>query len=252
MNMNKAKEQSNIDGGQFLRDAFALEQELLRNKLALSVGSVTHSGIQGDINEKYFIEVLKKYLPNRYAIDSAIIIDCAGATSDQIDIVIYDNLYTPTLLDQLHHRFVPAESVYAVFEAKPSIDKSNLEYAGRKAESVRILQRTTNPIIVAGQAVEPRPLFTILSGLLALRVDWAEGLQSESFNSAYESLVDDQKIDCGFAVDGGEFNSFGGALRAQDGSSSLGRFVFSLLKQLQSLGTVSAVDWNSYGDVFVE
>jgi len=250
--MNKAKKQSEIDGKKFLQDAFALEQSLLKSKLELSVGSVTHSGIQGDINEKYFIEVLRKYLPSRYAIDSAIVIDSNGATSDQIDIVIFDSLYTPTLLDQLHHRFVPAESVYAVFEAKPDIDKGNMEYAGAKAESVRCLHRTTNTIVNAGRSMEPRELFTILSGILALRVDWVDGLESVSFTKVLESLEGDSKVDCGFAVDGGEFNNFNDELHIQDGEASLGKFIFNLLGKLQSLGTVAAVDWDAYGDTLTE
>jgi len=112
--MNKAKKQSEVDGKSFLRSAFAAEQEVLSGQLKLSFDSISHSGVMGDVNEKYFIEVLRKYLPKRYAVDSAIVIDSNGATSDQIDIVIYDPQYTPTLLDQHDHRYIPAESVYVV------------------------------------------------------------------------------------------------------------------------------------------
>ena len=80
---------------------------------------------------------LRKYLPNRYAVAQGIVVDSNGATSDQIDIIIFDPQYTPTLLDQQSHRFVPAEAVYGVLEAKPVISKQNLEYAGDKAASVR-------------------------------------------------------------------------------------------------------------------
>ena len=54
---------------------------------------------------------LRKYLPNRYAVAQGIVVDSNGATSDQIDIIIFDPQYTPTLLDQQSHRFVPAEAV---------------------------------------------------------------------------------------------------------------------------------------------
>ena len=124
--MNKAKEKSTVDGKNFLQSAFAAEQEVLSVQLKLSSESITHDGVMGDVNEQHFIEVLRKYLPNRYAINSAIVIDSNGATSDQIDIVIYDPQYTPTLLDQHNHCFIPAESVYAVFEVKPTINKGYL------------------------------------------------------------------------------------------------------------------------------
>ena len=121
--MTIAKNRSNIDGKRFLKEAFALEQKLLQVKFDLSTQSITHPGILGDVNEKYFIDVLRQYLPKRYAVDNGIVIDSIGATSEQIDVIIYDNQYTPTLLDQENHRFVPAKAVYAVFEVKSTINK---------------------------------------------------------------------------------------------------------------------------------
>ena len=41
---------------------------------------------------------------------------------------------------------IPAESVYAVFEAKQTADASMVAYAQKKVESVRRLRRTSLPI----------------------------------------------------------------------------------------------------------
>jgi len=128
--MTTAKKKSLKDGTRFLQDAFSLEQKLLQVKLELSSQSVTHPGTLGEVNENYFIDVLRKYLPRRYAVDTGIVIDNTGSTSHQIDVIVYDNQYTPTLLDQKSHRFIPVEAVYGVFEVKPTINKSCLEYAG--------------------------------------------------------------------------------------------------------------------------
>jgi hypothetical protein len=141
--MNKAKAKAKIDGKAFLKSAFAAEQEVLAVQLKLSSNTITHDGVMGEVNEQHFIHTLRKYLPKRYAADHGIVIDSNGATSDQIDIVIYDNLYTPTLLDQHGHQFIPSESVFCVLEVKPTINKKYLEYAGKKAWSVRNLERTT-------------------------------------------------------------------------------------------------------------
>ena len=188
--MNKAKEKSVVDGKNFLRSAFAAEQEVLSVKLKLSSKSITHDGVMGEVNEQNFIEVLRKYLPNRYAVDSAIVIDSNGATSDQIDIVIFDQQYTPTLLDQHDHRFIPAESVYAVFEVKPTINKVYLEYAAKKAESVRVLERTSVPISHVGGEPIVKELFPILSGIVATTIDWTDGFSSIAFLENYSSLID--------------------------------------------------------------
>ena len=101
--MNRAKTKAKIDGKAFLKSAFAAEQEVLAVQLKLSSNTITHDGVMGEVNEQHFIHTLRKYLPKRYSADHGIVIDSNGATSDQIDIVIYDNIYTPTLLDQHGH-----------------------------------------------------------------------------------------------------------------------------------------------------
>jgi hypothetical protein len=244
--MNRAKKESTTDGKAFLRSAFAAEQEVLAVKLKLSSSSVTHDGVMGDINEQHFIKILRKYLPNRYAIDSAIVIDSNGCTSDQIDIVIYDPQYTPTLLDQHDHRFIPAEAVYAVFEVKPTINKGYLEYAGNKAESVRVLERTSVPIThVSGKPVVKK-LFPIVSGIIATDVEWSDGFNSQAFLGNHSALVGQRFLDCGLAVSGGCFDVFEGDVKIGPNNNSLSYFIFRLLQKLNSLGTAPSVDWNKY------
>jgi hypothetical protein len=250
--MNKSKQKSKVDGKSFLRSAFAAEQEVLSVQLKLSSESITHDGVMGDVNEKHFIEVLRKYLPNRYAVDSAIVIDSNGATSDQIDIVIYDPQYTPTLLDQHDHRYIPAESVYAVFEVKPTVNKGYLEYAAEKAESVRVLERTSVLITHVGGQPVVKELFPIVSGIVATSIDWADGFSSEAFIQNHKSLVDIKSLDCGLSVTGGCFDVFDGELKVGPMSNSLAYFIFRLLQKLNGLGTVPAVDWNKYAMVMSE
>jgi hypothetical protein len=244
---NKSKE-----GRKFLQDAFALEQKLLQTKLELSSQSITHSGIMGEVNESYFIEVLRKYMPRRYAVDTAIIIDSAGSTSDQIDVVVFDNQYTPTLLDQERHRFVPAESVYAVFEVKPTINKPYLDYAADKAESVRKLTRTSIPIVHAGGEYPAKPLLPIVAGIVAANIDWANGFDSESFKTNYGDLQNERILDCGLAVSAGCFDAFESAIQLGPINNGLVYFIFRFLKKLQSMGTVPAIDWNAYASVLGE
>ncbi|MDD2892256.1 MAG: hypothetical protein PHZ17_09405 [Sulfurovum sp.] len=246
--MNKAKQLSKEDGKKFLRQSFERQQAVLAANLKHSE-SIAHDGVMGDVNEEHFIDLLRQYLPQRYAIDSAIVIDSNGALSDQIDIVIYDNQYTPTLLDQKSHKYVPAEAVYAVFEVKPTINKGYLEYAGEKAESVRILERTSVPIVHAGGIFPARPLFNIVAGIVATDVEWVEGFTSSAFIANYASLTGNQVLNCGLAVSGGCFDTFDSDLQAGPINNSLAYFIFRLSQKLQSLGTVPAIDWNKYAEV---
>ena len=199
--------------------------------------------MKGAVNEEHWIDILRAYLPNRYQVDTAIIIDHLGGRSDQMDVVVYDRQYTPTLLDQKSHRYVPAEAVYAVFECKPHIDKAYLTYAGEKAASVRRLARTAVPIVHAGGVTPPRPPFPIMAGLLAAKAEWSDGL-GQAFRSHLPT--GDGQLDCGCALDHGGFDTHDGTLLVFGPEAGLIRFLFRLLGRLQSLGTVSAIDWNAY------
>jgi len=235
---------SDARGKEFLQRAFATEQECLAAK-PRSSDRVAHDGDRGEVNEHYFIEVLRRYLPNRYTVHKASVLDSEGQISDSIDVVVFDRQYTPTLLDSELHRYVPAEAVYAVFECKPMIDKGYLEYAADKAESVRRLKRTSVAIPHAGGSYDPKRHFEIIAGILAIDVEWADGF-GDAFERCHAQLTGLRTINCGLAVNGDSFDTFDKRVRRCKTENALVYFLFRLLNQLQSLGTVPAVDWNAY------
>lgn len=230
----------------FLRDAFASEQECVAASLKSSF-RITHNGDRGEVNEQFFIDFLRAYLPKRYTVEKAIVLDSRGQVSDSIDIVVFDRQYTPTLLDNDKHRYVPAEAVYAVFECKPTIDKGYLEYAGDKIASVRRLHRTSVDIHHAGGVFKKKELFPIVGGILAASVDWSDGL-GDSFRKNHQQLTGDRQVDCGFAASGACFDIFADQSAYTFGppDNALAYFAFRLLWKLQSLATVPAVDWMAY------
>jgi hypothetical protein len=234
----------------FLQNAFASDQACLVANLKSS-DRIAHSGDKGEVNEDHFIDFLTSYLPNRYTVKKAMIIDCVGNVSDSIDIVVFDRQYTPTLLDNNKHRYVPAEAVYAVFECKPAINKEYLEYAADKIQSVRRLKRTSVEIPHAGGKFKPKELFDILGGILTLRVDWEDCL-GDSFQKNHKTLVGNKRVDCGFAAEGASFDIFSDpdnfCYSFGPKNNSLAYFAFRLLWKLQSLATVPAVDWMAYAN----
>jgi hypothetical protein len=233
---------------QFLREAFATEQQCLVPKLRSST-RITHAGDRGEVNELHFIDFLRKYLPNRYTVEKAIVLDSLGNVSDSIDVVVFDRQYTPTLLDNDKHRYVPAEAVYAVFECKPKIDKGYLEYAANKAASVRKLKRTSVEIHHAGGIFPAKKHFDIVAGILAIDVEWKDGF-GDAFRAVHANLSGDRAIDCGFAATGASFDVFAGpgAYKYGPTDNALAYFAFRLLWKLQTLATVPAVDWMAYAD----
>jgi hypothetical protein len=192
--------------------------------------------------------MLQEHLPHRYQANRAFVIDSSGSLSEQIDIVIYDRQYTPPLYNKDDQLYIPAESVYAVFEVKQEINKDIMHYAGKKAASVRKLTRTNAPIIHAGGRYEPRPLFPILSGILSFESSWSP-LFGDPFYHALASLSTEQRIDIGYVVKGGFFDvSYDESMTLNTFGSELGLayFLFRLLESLQRLGTVPAIDYSKY------
>ena len=151
----------------------SMQAEMLQALYSGATGFV-HPGTKGDDTEANWINWFREYLPSRYNVDKAIVIDSTGKCSDQIDLVIYDAQYSYLVFNHHGSKLIPAESVYAVFEVKQNLNKAHMEYAQMKAESVRSLVRSSAPIQHAGGQYPPKPLHEILAGILTTRSDWSD------------------------------------------------------------------------------
>lgn len=220
----------------------------MRSKLLLNKKILTHPVAKGDASECEWINMLTSYLPNRYRADRAFIIDCEGNVSDQIDIVIYDRHYSPFILKQDGSTYIPAESVYAVIEVKPTLNKKNIEYAYKKANSVRILKRTTATIVHASGRIEkPKKPFFIPAGILTI-----DGYLSDSLKNNLDKAKKNDFLHFGCSLQDGAFwfkkcrgNKYSFERSAKK-EESLIFFFLNLLSELQQLGTVPAIDLKAY------
>lgn len=185
-----------------LNDLFQGLQSQMAAKLNTNRSFISHPGSKGDALENAWIEWLREYLPNRYSVEKAIIIDSEGNISDQIDIVIYDNWYTPFVFNQNGFKYIPAEGVYAVFEVKPNLTKEYIKYAGDKIESVRKLFRTSTSMINSGQSCKPRRLTMIVGGLLCTTSDIK---QNKTIEEHLKDLKDFRSLDFICAVENGAY-----------------------------------------------
>jgi hypothetical protein len=137
--------------------------------------------------------------------------------------------------------------VYGVFECKPTLNKDYIEYAEKKAASVRGVHRTSVAIAYAGGTCQPKPHFRILAGILAPSSSWAHGL-GEALERNLSSDPDNM-LDCGVAIDCGCFDRYEEGLSITNEQGALMYFLFRLLARLQSLGTVPAIHWTAYSRV---
>lgn len=231
-----------------MRDMFKRMQAQMLTTLELGRTQIIHNGEMGEAAEESWRKWLREYLPKRYRVDKAIVVDCDGNTSDQIDIVIYDSQYSYFVFRHEQVIYVPAESVYAVIEVKQDLNKAHLEYAGNKAASVRKLRRTSVEIPFAAGKYRPKPLHDILAGIITIESTWKDPL-GDTLKTNIRSLSPEQKIDFGCAIKHGAFwvewePKFLLMKSAED--ESLMFFFLQLLMKLQSIGTVPAIDIAEY------
>lgn len=198
-----------------LKQLFNGLQKQMSAQLNTNREFIDHPGSKGDALENAWIEWLRKYLPNRYSVDKAIVIDHEGNTSQQMDIVIYDNWFTPFIFNQNGFCYIPAEGVYAVFEVKPNIDgtvkgkkgekvKSYIDYAGEKIESVRLLKREAATFINGGIKSSPRPLTKIVGGILCSTNSFTHR-NNNTIEKHLKALDNLKSIDLGCIADYGSF-----------------------------------------------
>jgi hypothetical protein len=243
----KKKEDHRID----MRLLFMGFQESMKSELRTIRKNVGHAPTKGTGSENIWIKFLKKYLPRRYSIAQAIIVDYLGNTSDAIDVVIYDCQYTPFVYNNDKIKYIPAESVYAVFETKQEINRSFLIYTSDKIESVRKLHRTTTHVIDKGEKNPAPKLFEILGGFLCLDNSWKKSISEEkSFMSYMNTLEGNRLIDIGCVINDKSFafdkSTNDSRISFSTDEETLIFFFLKLVYLLQQLGTVRPIDLNKY------
>ena len=223
-------------------------QEQMKVALEINRKFVPHPSSKGEGAENSWIDWLNDYLPNRYRAERAKVIDYKGNLSDQMDIVIYDPQYSLFVFNQNDLLYIPAESVYAVFEVKQNLNKAHIEYTAKKIEIVRRLERTSAPIYYVKGQYEPKKLFKIIGGLITLSNDWKA--IDKPFYAALKSCTDDQQLNLGCCIEAGSFAiSYENGMITCDQSAKKDALIFfflHLIEMLQKLGTVPAIEIPKY------
>lgn len=218
----------------------------IEQRLTIARKSFAHPGTKGDACESVWVKLLESYLPQRYRASSAHVVDSKGTFSDQIDVVVFDRQYSPFIFYYEGQTIIPAESVYAVFEAKQTINAALVEYAQAKVASVRRLHRTSLPIPHAGGTYPPKPLPTILGGILSLESDWNPAL-GQPLRDALANGEAEGRLALGCVAAHGTFalEDDSRYLVTPQGKPATA-FLFELIARLQASATVPMIDVRAY------
>ncbi len=211
--------------------------------------SFGHPGTKGDGSEKVWLDLLATYLPRRYQAAKAHVVDSQGKFSQQIDVVVFDRQYSPFIFSYEGQTIIPAESVYAVFEAKQAVNAEHVRYARNKVASVRALYRTSLPIPYAKGTYPPKPLIPILGGILTFESEWSPAL-GKPFRNVLGSGESDDCLDVGCIAAHGhfEFDRDMSEYGIHAGGKPATAFLLKLISMLQFSGTVPMIDVKAYAE----
>ncbi|AMN44725.1 DUF6602 domain-containing protein [Rhodoplanes sp. Z2-YC6860] len=217
----------------------------IEHRLATARKSFAHAPTKGDASEHIWLDLLNTYLPERYRATTAHVVDSTGVFSEQIDVVIFDRQYSPLIFKYEGQDIIPAESVYAVFESKQTINAALVKYAREKSATVRSLVRTSLPIPHAGGVYEAKKPGPILAGILSFESDWSPAL-GDPLKTALSGGDASDILNIGCIASHGIFLSSKDEILLLPEKKPATAFLLELIARLQELATVPMIDVRAY------
>lgn len=165
----------------------------------------------------------------------------------QIDVVVFDRQYSPFIFNYEGQTIIPAESVYAVFEAKQTAKRGSGSLCAGEVASVRRFHRTSLPIPHAKGTYPAKSLIPILGGLLTFKSEWSPALGA-SFERALSKDKGEGRFDIGCVAAHGHyfFDVPNDCYQKMNEGKPATAFLFKLIAQLQFSGTVPMIDVDAY------
>src|SRR5205823_4860490 len=101
----------------------------------------THRGDRGEFREDIIQKFLRPFLPTCYGLAGGEVFSSDGEQSAQVDIVIYDEFFSPVLFRDQRRLLFPAESIYGSIEVKSHFTGADVERSFENISSIKRLKR---------------------------------------------------------------------------------------------------------------
>lgn len=129
-----------------LIDVIKTNSKILEAKLESSK-LYEHNGMIGTCREEDLIRVIRDCIPECYGMSSGQVFSQYNQISNQIDVVIYDSIFSNYFKKESSANLFPAESIYGSIEVKSFLDKKSFEMAIDNIKSVRKLIREKSTML---------------------------------------------------------------------------------------------------------
>ena len=122
-------------------EAKSIAVEIEKSKL------FSHMGDRGDYRERVIEHFLRPFLPPCYGAAPGEVFSSDGEQSAQVDIVLYDSVFSTVLFRDGQRMLFPAESIYGSIEVKSNLSTTELKKACENIASVkRLTRQPTDPL----------------------------------------------------------------------------------------------------------
>jgi hypothetical protein len=102
---------------------------------------VFHNASKGAIREQIVNRVIRPFMPQCYGLSGGEVFDKYGNTSKQLDLIVYDNLFSYTVPYIDNFIQFPCESIYGNIEIKSNLNKDEFDKAIENIRSFKCLRR---------------------------------------------------------------------------------------------------------------
>ena len=123
-----------------MMDVLKVNSQILNAKLESS-RLYEHNGLKGSCREEDLINIIRDCIPECYGMKAGQIFSNDDKMSKQIDVVIYDNVFSNFFKKDSSAYLFPCESVYGSIEVKTMLDEKSFKDAIENIKSVRELKR---------------------------------------------------------------------------------------------------------------
>src|SRR5437868_6516479 len=106
---------------------FRMEGVTARLRAAQQI--VSHPGTRGTLAENLLREAIREFLPQRWAVGTGFVMDEDGSRSNQVDLLIYDQLTMSPIYRDGDLVILSSGTAHVAVEVKSSLDKKEIPVA---------------------------------------------------------------------------------------------------------------------------
>jgi hypothetical protein len=126
---------------------------------------IRHNPTRGSAAESALRTLLREFLPLRCGIGSGFLLDPNGTQSQQLDIIVFDQLDSAPLYRDGDLVIVSPKSAYLVLEVKSILNREDLKDAVENVASAKRLNPQARGIIFGYESAKHKTLADTLSGI---------------------------------------------------------------------------------------